>query len=364
MGYVKYREDDLKITESRLFMKGLLPLNSNKSAPAIPVYACYYCEKVFPSQDKLNEHIKNDHSIIDPVVTINCKIAHSENYVTSVHSVVIYNYNIPARITVNGTELPSSPENSHALDITDIIKTAIEENGSCLLQVGNESICVKLLSVETIRSDLVQGVIDRWEQAARDGGTIKNIYPTDINDAERRYLDGFFNYYVAATMNGGDSRKRYDDAFSLLNSFVTISNLGRVVLAVIAFRRNWLDTLLQLSAGHSDCFAQACRVLRTVDYEESFDANSNEDSGNGKELFVEDSLKDCLDAYAALYMGDRAAVDRYLNSINQPEEITDINGRDRIYLLLARRAQKDKDFRRAEYYLDQIQSPFMKKEGT
>jgi hypothetical protein len=347
LGYVKYREDDNDAIDDREHYRKDYTVYSN---PPMPNFDCPYCENVFNQREALNIHIKNEHNIARPSLVVNGKIAEKENYVTEIKSVKVDFYGLSSSVYFNGIEIPCSNTNIE-IDLSQQAIEAIETKTSFTVTIDDFEIKVHKFSSNNIKNKNIDDIITMWNDHVAKGQYVSKAYPRKLNPAEKRYLDGFYNYFVACIANGANKQKRYEDAFAILSGFSPITSIARCVLQVISFRMNWVRKLQIYCASTRD-FRYVCDFFAN-DYERKENL-TQEDSSNI--IFVEDDTKDCLEAILAELLGKECDVKKYLSRFNEEQllRIEDVNQKNRILLLFARRERRKKNYRVARRYYEDI----------
>lgn len=351
MSYVKYNEDDIKINDNRVFMTRHIE-EKRKEVPLL--FACPYCDQVFESKSDLFRHVKHDHNIFTPIILINGTIPQNEDeiYVSEVNSVVVKSYEVGLQVIIDN-EIQSSDGNE-VFELTSIVKEHLDK-GFCVLYVSQKRIVIRTLSVDAIENPRVFETIKSWQQLTIENKTIANDYPSDINEAEKIYLDAFFNYFVACRSEGSAKTERYYDAYALLSIFSNLNSMALCVLKVIAFRLNWFAKLKLLSVEDDD-FKIITKFMHC-----KFNDSIKKQNLTGQ-LYIEDELQSVIECIVKYYCQDYEYVDNYLNRFSNAEDITDINFKDKIFLLKGRRS-KDKGISRdATYYYRQIKDEFLNRD--
>lgn len=176
----------------------------------------------------------------------------------------------------------------------------------------------------------------------------------NFNDVERKYLEGFYNYFLACISTKEDKTKRYYEAYNIFQGFYTIDALGICVLKVIAFKFNWINSLRNFCDLVSDEFNSICDF-----YYERYESIDTVINNCNKHLFIEDDIREFIDVINDYMSGNLSAAEKYVEKY-QPETVSDINQKDRILVLLNRLAQSKNDIKKAQYYETQILSPDLK----
>ena len=103
MSYVKYREDDIGISNDRTYMRYGSQMIHKKDA--VRYYECKYCHQIFTSKSELNSHIKNVHNIVRPLIVINEKVVGDHTVLQYLQSAKILMYGFDGRINIGGEDL-------------------------------------------------------------------------------------------------------------------------------------------------------------------------------------------------------------------------------------------------------------------
>lgn len=364
MGYAKYREDDIEISDERLHDK--YPAQWINHAFDSETFICPYCSQIFDDKNSMFVHIKQRHSITRPLVIINDRVvpqSFDSCFETEIHSVVVIPYGNICTMKLDGIAFQYD-QSANIVDITNEVCEIIKKKEACILEINSVPITIRLFTMNEIRSETVISIINGWQLDIRNRRDVTREYPVGLNPAERKYLDGFFNYFLACISSGKSKTDRYADAYGILSSFHSMNAIGRCVLKIIAFRTNSVERLRALCTDNSDdCF---CRVLQFYDCIEANADNkkptiyhSTESDGS---IYMEDDACKSLDAILAFANGQIKFVDEYLSCIRNVAFISDVNLRDRIFLLMARRAVQKDDLIAARSYYSDILSPCFDRE--
>jgi hypothetical protein len=358
MGFAKYFEDNVNITAERKYERAVIVSSSQRKI----YYDCYYCNKSFESIENRNSHIKSSHNVVGPLLFINGKIAQNEYYVDEMNSAKIVLcgfYDIA--ISVNNQIIKG--DNTEI----DLIPYLNNENDTYSIEIGQKTFNIYKYNSTNISSSNVDDIINRWEElinADEQFSFTQEGYAKSLNKAEIRYLNGFYDYYTACknTISSTDKNARYQTAFAILSSFNILTPKARVLLKIIAFRWNWIETLENLSkatAGEFDI---------VVDF--FYERKSTETKNVGlkqkeQKLFVEYEIEDCFNAIVAYQNGNWDVVNKFLANWTDEKivEVGDINKKDRILLLKARQMKIFEKYPAAKKYYDDIKTPFIKKEA-
>lgn len=350
MSYIKYREDDIKIIEDRRVMR----YGSDVPQPRVPVhyYDCKYCHKIFTDRAALFQHIRSAHNIVRPLVEINGQIASDYCVVHEVNSarVVLYGYN--EGICINGQKLEIGE--SDELDITLLLNRELSRSPLCEISFQSVTVEIELASFSYESSLFINATLERWENEISEGRRLTTISHDNLREGDRLFLDGMYNYYIACRAVK-DKAKRYDDAFAMLSRFNNLSGVGKCVLKIIAYRRNWISRLNMLSSGETDDFSVA------VDYYRRKPSDIS-DCSLGKQIYIEDSTRMSLDLVTLFQKRNYELVHRKLSEIPDIEDLDDLNLVDQLNLLSARLAVVDHNDRQAEFYYEKVVTPAFQEE--
>ena len=347
MGYAKYFEDNQEIMFSRTAHKR----NFNVSHVPVQHFVCPYCNLVEYSQEKLFEHIKNEHNITHPVIVVNGKVINEQEHsVAQIEGLSIFTYGFSDKILLDDeTYLYTKAE---SIDLTREAKELLESNGSFEISVGEKKLKIKKYSVKEVRNDKITPIIRDWESSIVDGIMISMKLPADLNEIEREYLKGLYNYFLACISDGEDKKHRYYEAYTILQEFNPINSLGVCALKVIAFKFNWINSLMHLCEMAQDEFNAVCSFY-TEGYKEKLEAIIIDYQNS---LYIEDSIIENIDAISNFMFGNLGDVESYLSKIDL-EEITDKNLKDRLFVLLREMSLANNNTRKARQYNDKILSP-------
>jgi hypothetical protein len=303
-------------------------------------------------------HIKQAHSVVGPLLFINGRICAGNEYLAKINSVKIALCGFVNSVISLNVDTISYNE-ADIVDITEDIKKC---DSPIILTIGRKKHQINLYSKIKIDDKKLESIIEKWEQHLEQGLPIKKNYPEELDIAEKKYLDGFFNYYIACSAClPEDKRKRYADAFAILSEFNSMTPKARVLLKIIAFRLNWierLETLCKTSKGAFDTVISFFKGER--DEKIVLDKRENEHT-----IFVENGVAECLEAIMSFQEEDWIAVDKYINGFDDDKinAIKDINFKDRLLLLKARRMKQRGEYNLARRYYSEIKTPYLKAEA-
>ena len=346
MSYVKYREDDIRITEDRHVMSGRASKDNVLRQP-VRYFDCKYCGMVFSSREDLHQHIRNAHNIVRPLFVINGKVVGNYCVIHHLDSAYIYLFGFNGPILINNT--PLEIENDDEMEITLALRRELEKAPSTRITIQNVTVEIRLSTLSVRSHELVTAIIEQWEEEILRGKRLSD-YPADqLQEGDRLFLDGMYNYYVACCAKK-DKAKRYDDALAILSCFDNMYEIGNCVLKIISFRRNWLSRLKMLTVGQTDDFSIAM---------EYFERKSSDMKTpmEGKQIYIEENTKKSLDLIVLFQLGNYNGVRQKLREFQDIEDLDDLNLADQLNLLNARLAVLDGNTRKAEKYYEKIVTP-------
>jgi len=346
MGYVKYREDDLEISLNReRIHKFDIDLSSKRSKNESQPIDCYYCNAIFNSIDSRNKHIKKHHNVIGPLLFVNGKFSSKKIYVNKIEGIYVDLCGFKSvQIFVNSTLIPYDEKK----EWIDLEKYIISDEFN-QIKINNVITEIFVYPKIRIKNNDIDKLISTWETEVISGKMVSKNYPDSLNEAEKHYLDGLYNYFIAC-LSKSEKQKRYEDAYSILSEFDILPPEANCVINVIAFRLNWVDKLRSICGKNNDFFT----VLKFfLNEEESTDVKIKDNKV--KKLYIEDSLEKILDAILAYQRKDYNKVEKYLETVSFGE---DLNLNDKIYLLRARMAIKKSKYPEAKAFYENIKTPF------
>lgn len=351
MGYAKYFEDNQEIMISRIEYKKEFYVPHVK----INHFVCPYCNMVEYSREKIFAHIKNEHNITHPVIVINGKVINESEYsVAKIDELNIFTYGFSDTIFINDQMYCNS--NTESVDLTLETKDLLEKLGNFEIVVGEKKLRVKKYSVKEVRNEKITPIIREWEEMITEGIMISMNLPADLNQNEYEYLKGLYNYFLACISEGEDKKQRYYEAYTILQEFNPINSLGVCALKVIAFKFNWINSLINLCKLASDEFNAVCSFY-TDEYNGKLDAIIIERQNF---LYIEDSIRENIDAISNFMFGNIKKTEAYLSSLNV-DEIFDKNLKDRVLVLLREVALVNNDIQKSRYYNERVLSPELKR---
>ena len=323
MGYAKYHEDDQEIVLRRIESKHP-PVSIQYEAPSVE---CPYCKAVFPDRKDLSRHIKTKHNVTHPVIIINGKVANDDRFSCArIEEVSIFTYGFADKVSLNGKSFPCN--DSEKMNLSREASELLESDNVLTICAGSRRVCVNKYTSKDIRKEKTIPIIRLWEEQTANGAVISFDLPQGINDSETEFLKGFFNYFVACVSEGENKQDRYYEAYTILRGINPINSLGLCALKVIAFMFNWIETLRNLCNRNYDDFSQVC---------DFYDGKNTEPLKaivieNQNAFFVEDNVRECLDAIVSFMFGEYSAVEKYLSK-NDIDSVSDPNLKDRLLVI-------------------------------
>ena len=352
MSYVKYREDDIRISIDRIYMRHGSPMSPKKDA--VRYYECKYCHKIFTSKNELKYHIKNIHKIVRPLIVINEKVVGDHVVLQYLQSAKILMYGFDGKISIGGETFDYSSEDD--LDISAVLKSRLQQHSNCEILINNDHILIEMHPISVDNNPLIKSTIEDWQRCVELGIPLDTAYQAKFHGGDLLFLQGIYNYFLACTAKHHKA-SRYDDAFAALSQFHDLGGLGKCVLKAIAFRRNWIDTLRFLSNGEDDAFSIACDYFNR---EETCFGEDQEDHPN--QLFVEDGTKLSLELIELFQRGMYAEIKNKLTKIGDIDDLDDLNLIEQLHLLKARIAVIEGDTTTASRHYDRLITPAFREE--
>lgn len=347
MGYVKYREDDIKITNHRMHMRHGSPLRDTKKD--IRYFDCKYCNQFFTTKEALVQHIQKVHNIVRPLIVINDKVIGDHTVLQYIDNAKIIMYGFSGEIVIGNTILPHL--NDTDIDITKILKSELSNQPQCDIFVNNTCISVELHPIHIEENPKIKTVIERWQKSVSNG-----VYPDaapleQFHGGYRLFMEGVYNYYLACIAERHKS-KRYDDAYAALSQFQDIGGLGKCMLKAISFRRNWISKLHMLDDGEADVFTTACEF-----FDRKPSSFEYETAGSNHMLFVEESTNLILELIVLFQKGKLDDLKQRLAMLGDIDDLDDLNMIEQLYLLKARIAVAEGDRKHALRYYERLITP-------
>jgi len=332
MGTVKYLEDNNEAISNRLER----PFVSTdfKAENAIVrtkiehiKYKCNYCQMIFDYEKELFIHVRKCHNDKKPIIVINDIIPGDteEFFVDRINEVLVYVNNGTCKISIDDNDFIRT-NGKH--DITNQIYRVLHSKNAVSLKVNDVTLRIIKKSMDAIRNPNIDIIISEWDSLTEAGKSINLCLMDSYNFAERQYLEAFFDYYTACLSNPNDKKHRYYDTFTKLKSFISLDSRALLVMKVIAFKLNWIDTLIKLSIENDDF-----KMITSFYGMKSYEPNYNH---NNKKLYIEDELESFITLIKAYYEKNYSAIDRYLKTLDILE-MKDYNYRDKFLFLKVKR---------------------------
>lgn len=351
MSYVKYREDDIRISNDRIYMRKGSQMSPKKDA--VRYYECKYCHQIFTSKKELNNHIKNVHNIVRPLIVINDKVVGDHTVLQYLQNARILMYGFDGKICIDGETINHYDEED--LDVTSLLRTKLQDGNRCEIVVNDASVLIEMHPISIDNNSQIKTIIEDWQQSVVLGVPLDTTFQSKFEGGDLLFLQGIYNYYLACTAKHHKA-SRYDDAFAALSKFHDLGGLGKCVLKAIAFRRNWLDTLRLLAEGEDDVFSVAC------DYFSRQESTLVEDSETSSVLFVEDGTKLSLELIELYQQRAYGEIKERLAAIGDIEDIEDLNLAEQLHLLRARIAVAEGDKVTAARHYERLITPAFREE--
>lgn len=355
MSYVKYREDDIYIVDNRQYLKYGSELK--RATHAVPhFYDCKYCGKMFTDKKVLFNHIKEVHNIVQPLVLINGKVVSDNSIVQYVETAYINLYGLDSSVSINGKDITVSDDGAE-IDITDQLNDILRKHKYCIISFRDSSITIEMNCLSLESKELLTRAIDDWNSASESGQRLSTgwLELDSLTDGDLRFLKGMYNYYLACRAEKeGNKTRRYDDAWHLLSTFHDISGVGKCVLEVISYRRNWINRLNQWTANENNDFKIA------ADYYNWRASDVTKKCDSLKQLYVEDETKISLILVKLFQQQEYDRVVEALRTFPDTDNLTNRNMRDQLNLLNARIALHNGNKKRANIFYEKINEPIFR----
>ena len=355
MGWVGCADDNQdRIDENRRDNANNYSLATPREIKTI-YYDCPYCDSSFVKHNDLYSHIKADHNILRPLIKINDKIVTyaKKIFITSINSASIFLYGCNNPISLNDNKINIVGDD--IIDITKQVCDIVDNEKECTIKIGKYEILVSKYKIEHIRYKQLLEIINKWSKETEQHIPLSLYDGFDFNDSEVWFLNGFYNYFIACNALFSDKIKRYDDAFSIISGFDSPQPIAVLLLKIIAFRRNWINSLKSL-CKFKDQFSLAASF-----FSNSKDNLSPQNIGNNcNQLFIEDDILENLEAINDYMNGKKDSVDLYIQKHKNIDNIEDINMRDRIYFLKAKRYLDNHEKEKSKHVLGEIKTECFK----
>ena len=352
MSYVKYREDDIKINESRLHMQqgGLF---KNTVVPK-RYFECKYCHQIFTSKVALINHIREIHNIVRPLIVINDRVVGDYAVLQYVNSARVLMYGFEGNIRVGSEVLKYGDEEE--IDITLLLQRVLFSDGRCEIVVNEISIMIEYHPISIDDNAIIKEAITDWQKSVSVGLLLNTSYLAQLNGGDLLFAQGVYNYYLACMAKHHKS-KRYDDAFAALSQFQDLGGLGKCIIKAIAFRRNWFDTLRLLSDGEEDIFTTVCEF-----YNKQPSSFAYEEDENTNHLFVEEGTQKSLELIVLFQKKKYSELKSKLLEMGDQDYWEDPNMAEQINLIRARLAVVEHEHSKAMRYYERLITPAFREE--
>lgn len=351
MGYAKYHEDDFRIYCERIYFKAISDRDKHKQK--IIHHRCPYCNALFDKRDVMFSHIRQIHNITEPLLFVNGTVVNNNDtiYISELRSAYVQMYGFDKQISIDD-EVIIKESDDDDIDITDIAENNISTNRFCTIKVGDSSSRIERYSLYSVDQSILNDYVEEWENNIKTGAAFQPFKATSVNDAERLYLEGIYNYFIACQAQSNDKRDRYYEAYSILKKFVPINSLGLCIQKIIAFKFNWIDKLEELCNRYNtkDEFDSVCSFFKSesdiklpLNHEDTYT------------IFMEDELQEIYDAIIAFNHKDYDRVNEYLDSHNVLA-ISDMNLKDKIIFLKVHMLMLEGNKEEAEFWYSEIKT--------
>lgn len=360
MGYPRSSEKDNENALDKRYMKGMEP--ELKPKEPVPYYKCPYCKRIFNNKESVFSHIRQDHNKLNPTIFVNGAVCPNNQtiYISSVKSAKIHRYGYQDKIKINGLNIDDLEidKDTDIIDITKDIKNELADNLSCSVSIGSNTVKIEKFSSFAIIDKTIDDNIDFWQNQLQCGNylTKDNINKLNLNDAEKNYVDGIFNYFLACQKAHKSKYKidRYYDANRLLKSFVSINSVGLYIRKIIAFKFNWFKTLFEL------CEDYKCNDDFTYIYNFFKGRPSCKKKvyiKDEKQLYIEDDIQEIMNAIINFMQGNYEGVKKYLIEQNL-NNIDDNNLCDKILMLKYRMLRIEGKDNESRYIFNELKEKY------
>lgn len=351
MSYAKYREDDEKIREHRRYMREGSGISQHK-VQSVRYYDCKYCRAIFTEREMLYQHIKSKHNIVRPLLLINGKVANDHCIIYQLDFAHIDLFGYAGDILIDGS--PVAREDGEEIDITQKLDKALSEKRISRISFDSASIDIEKVEYSVHENRQIEDLIERWEQDIASGKRLADLQIESFNEGNALFLKGMYNYYVACRATK-DKAKRYDDAWAYLSRCGDLPGIGRCVLKIIAYRRNWIAWLRILTEDEKDVFSAA------VDFYDQKSSDAIEIRGE-KQLYIEDATMQSIELMLLFQRGRYDDVRKKLLSMPDIDDVDDPNLADRLILVSARLAVLDGKIEKAAALYEMLNTPVFREE--
>lgn len=348
MGWAKYWEDNIRIADERQSRPE--PIRK----PTLVYFDCPYCSYSHTEKEGLYYHIKNNHNISRPILVINGSVVSKAEklFVREIKEAVIYPYGLSADLTVNGVK---NRIGGDRYDLKPLLNVTINK-----VILDDTHYTITLTESFEVNNPDVNRVIELWQKDVASGKHITKHYSKLFEPAETSYLNGIFDYLIACIAKPNEKKNLYESAYSILSGFSPSTSLANTILKIIAFRLNWLSEL-KLLCSNTDSSKFLIDFYLNDIKTDGYSMNNSTASEKDPKVFIEDDLLDCLNAVIAFSNNDMLSVDNYLANKDE-SKIADSNLRDKVLLLLARKAICSGNTKKARRFYEEIKAPFIEQE--
>ncbi len=361
MGYAKYSEDiwdQIEINREKLNPV----LYSLKSSEIVHTIKCLYCEEEFDQNEALFSHYRLRHNQLGPIMKLNGKVMQvGEHIEAAVESLRYYPVENIDSISVNGREHKANISDGY-IDIKTFQKNEFE---TLNILIAGEEWIIHRSNLITVSSKVDIIIIEMNDNAInRQRPNLEEInkkireYKLDIRDIQ--YVNGFYEYYLACSVEGRDKDRLYFGAYNKLLPFIEKKSRARLIIKIICLRYLWIERLAELCRiSKPNEFSMVYSFLSG--YIESMSEEDEKHSDTIFEIFVEDNEYENTQEIINFMKQKYNAVKRYLG-----EALNLTGGRennpnllDKIYLLQARMSEVNVNVEKYRYYIKKIKNSFI-----
>ena len=360
MGYPRCLEKDNDNASDKRYMKGM-EIEFNPKNP-VPHYKCLYCEQIFNNKESVFSHIRQDHNKLNPTIFVNETVCPNNQtiYVPSVKSAKIHRYGYKEAIKINERTIDDLEidKDTDIIDITKDIKNELANNLSCSISIGSNTVKIEKFLSFAIIDKTIDENINFWQNQLQSGNylTKDNLNKLNLNGAEKNYLDGIFNYFLACQKAHESKYKidRYYDANRLLKSFVSINSVGLYIRKIIAFKFNWFKTLFELCEDYkcNDDFTYIYNFFKCRP-----SCKKKVYIKDEKQLYIEDDILEIMNAIINFMQGNYESVKKYLIQQNL-NNIDDSNLYDKILMLKYRMLRIEGKGKESRYIFNELKEKY------
>ena len=315
------------------------------------LYECYYCDKSFKSDNDRDNHIRKEHNFDPPQLSINEMIVDGEQSIEKVVKAEIDLGNkAKTKVSINDSEIKYK---GSKIDLMPYLKSGKDQY---TIKINQKSYKIWKWTRSQIANPSIDEIINKWNRQVKSNYSLSpsaGDYPKGLNESEKKYLDGFYEYFTACKqdIDPENRKKRLIGAFTIFSKMKSIlTPKARFVLQVIYFKWNDIKDLKELSGGGSDMFDIVLNFFneeKTNEHQREF-YSTNEPS----QIFIESEVDQCLKAILAFQTNDLDSVKNYLENWDDDKItlIKDKNMKDKIWYLKARSEEKLGKKKLAEKY--------------